>query len=118
MENDRSDIVVDLAHLAQYTSGDGALEVELFDLFLTNGKAYLAAMTAASDIQSWREAAHALKGSARGIGAQRVAAFSADAEALEDATWDAERARMVEGLEMALDEVGAFVSRHYADPAS
>jgi HPt (histidine-containing phosphotransfer) domain-containing protein len=74
-------------------------------------------MAAASDIQSWREAAHALKGSARGIGAQRVAAFSADAEALEDATWDAERARMVEGLEMALDEVGAFVSRHYADPA-
>lgn len=117
MESDRNDIVVDLVHLAQYTSGDRALEVELFDLFLTNGKAYLAAMAAAPDTQAWRAAAHALKGSARGIGAGRVATLSADAEGLEIAPSDAERLGLIAGLETALEEVNAFVSRHYADPA-
>jgi len=118
MESDPNDIVVDLVHLAQYTSGDRALEVELFDLFLTNGKAYLAAMAAAADTAAWREAAHALKGSARGIGAKRIAALSADAEGLQAAPVDAEREGMIAGLETALDEVSAFVNRHYADTAS
>jgi HPt (histidine-containing phosphotransfer) domain-containing protein len=110
MADGKHDIVVDLGHLAQYTFGDGALEAELFDLFLTNGKRYIAGLTDAPSIEDWRAAAHALKGSARGIGAITVARLSETAEGLESVPAAPEKARIVAALEAALAEVGAFVA--------
>lgn len=109
MSAGKPDIVVDLDHLAQYTSGDRALEAELFDLFLTNGKAYIAAMSDAPDLAAWRQAAHTLKGSARGIGAMVVARLSETAEGLAAEPSDAEKVRLTEELTNALAEVDAFV---------
>lgn len=114
MNAGKHDTVVDLDHLAQYTFGDGALEAELFDLFLTNGKRYLASLTGAADLAAWREAAHALKGSARGIGAVAVARLSADAEALETAPSETEKARIIADLDAALTQVEAFVAARSA----
>ena len=113
MEIERNDAVVDLDHLAQYTSGDRALEAELFELFLTNGRAYLTAMSSAGDAAAWCEAAHALKGSARGIGAKIVAQISAEAEAVTEMPVSGERDRMLAALQGALTDVEAFAHASY-----
>jgi HPt (histidine-containing phosphotransfer) domain-containing protein len=116
MTSGARDIVVDLDHLSQYTSGDRALEAELFNLFLINGKAYVAAMSAASDLESWREAAHTLKGSARGIGAVMVARLSETAEGLAPERFEAEKAEVAAELEQALAAVESFVKAREVSP--
>ena len=110
----KHDLVVDLDHFAQYTFGDGALEAELFDLFLTNGKRYLANLAAAKDLAAWRDAAHGLKGSARGIGAVIVARLSETAEGLAAVPPAPEKSRLIDDLKQALADVEAFQARRAA----
>lgn len=69
---------VDLAHLARQTMGNADLEREVLRLFLKQSERVLAKMADPSG--NTAELAHALVGSARGIGAWQVAA---EAEALE-----------------------------------
>ena len=64
---------VDLEHLRRYTFGSVELERELLDLFASQAPNYLSAMKSAGDAQSWKDAAHSLKGSARAVGANAVA---------------------------------------------
>lgn len=66
--------VLDRAHLAQYSGGDAALEAELFALLEAQIEACTGRMARAApgDAQTWRDAAHTLKGSARGVGAMQL----------------------------------------------
>lgn len=59
--------MLDQSHFSMMTGGDGALQSEVAALFRGQAEAWRAALTedAAGE---WREAAHRLKGSARGIG--------------------------------------------------
>lgn len=69
---------VDLAHLARQTMGNAELEREVLRLFLKQSDRVLAKLS--DPAGNTAEIAHALVGSARGIGAWQVAA---EAEALE-----------------------------------
>lgn len=71
---------VDRVHLARFTLGNVALEVEVLGLFAADAPGYLRRIEAAQDRREWIEAAHTLKGSARAVGAWRVAEA---AEAIE-----------------------------------
>ena len=73
-------LAIDYTHLANQAGGDQALMREVLRLFLEHGETVLAALAAARDTKSWFEHAHALKGSARGIGAFGVADAAAAAE--------------------------------------
>jgi HPt (histidine-containing phosphotransfer) domain-containing protein len=66
--------VLDRAHLAQYSGGDAALEGELFALLEAQIEACTGRMARAApgEDQVWRDAAHTLKGSARGVGAMQL----------------------------------------------
>jgi HPt (histidine-containing phosphotransfer) domain-containing protein len=64
---------LDLAHLSRQTLGDRALEREVLRLFATQSAALLAVLAKAAGSDDRRAAAHTLKGSARAIGAWRVA---------------------------------------------
>ncbi len=68
--------VFDRGHLRQYTGDDPALERELVSLFLGHFAPVRAQLDAARSAQDWKFAAHSLKGSARSIGAPRVAALA------------------------------------------
>ena len=70
---------IDLAHLARMTLGERSLEAEVLALFDQQAAVLLAHMREAAP-QAVAAFAHTLKGSARGIGAWRVAAA---AEAVE-----------------------------------
>jgi len=76
----QGDRPVDLVHLARYTMGNRDLEREVLTLFARQSDIYVARLREARDAKSWIEAAHTLKGSARGIGAWQVAEAAERAE--------------------------------------
>lgn len=69
---------VDLVHLSAQTMGDRALEAEVLRIFLSQAPVWMDALTGGNAAR--REAAHTLKGSARTIGAFRLADLAAEAE--------------------------------------
>jgi HPt (histidine-containing phosphotransfer) domain-containing protein len=70
---------IDLAHLARMTLGDSSLEREVLQLFERQATMLLARMQGAGP-SLVAASAHTIKGSARGIGAWRIAR---DAETVE-----------------------------------
>ncbi len=71
---------VDLVHLSRQAMGDKDLENEVLRLYAHQAEMCVNQLRAADNARSWLEAAHALKGSARGIGAWKVADDAAVAE--------------------------------------
>ncbi|MGE0768663.1 MAG: Hpt domain-containing protein [Hyphomicrobiaceae bacterium] len=102
---------VDYAHLARYTFGNKALELEVLTLFAEQAPDYLTAMREARSEKEWRDAAHTLKGSARAVGALRVAEFAEYAEALRNAPQGGARQAVLARLAEALDEATDHIAR-------
>jgi HPt (histidine-containing phosphotransfer) domain-containing protein len=95
---------IDHAHLARYTLGNRALEIEVLQLFAGQAPDYLEDLRSAATEKAWRDAAHTLKGSARAVGAMRVAECAERAEALCVSADALLRARAIEALSEALAE--------------
>jgi HPt (histidine-containing phosphotransfer) domain-containing protein len=91
---------IDLQHLSKMTLGERALEREVLELFHQQATMLTGRMREAAPAVI-AASAHTLKGSARGIGAWRVARA---AEAVERAGSDEAR------LKIAVDMLGASVS--------
>lgn len=106
---------VDLAHLAAYTEGDPVLEGELAALFAESCARYVGQMRAAGDSHQWRDAAHGLKGAARGIGATEVARLAAFAETLLGRGSEQRRQDVLEQIVAAADAVERFFDAHLQD---
>lgn len=98
---------IDLVHLSKYTLGNRTLENELLGLFRTQAGVYLARLADASDDTEWKNAAHSLKGSARGLGAWALAELAEEAEKLLAAA-EARPAIMVR-IADAIAAVNAFI---------
>jgi HPt (histidine-containing phosphotransfer) domain-containing protein len=96
---------IDLVHLARTTLGDRSLEREVLQLFDRQSVLLIARMRAASP-DGIAMLAHTLKGSARGIGAWRVARA---AEALELAG-SSEAGSALDQLSLAADEARAVIA--------
>ncbi len=78
------DPVIDRQALDRHTMGNAALQQELFILFFDQMPVYLDQLDDASssnDRDSWRMAAHGIKGSSRALGFTRLAKLSAGYEA-------------------------------------
>ena len=101
---------IDRAHLARYTFGNVALEIEVLGLFAGQAPQTLADLKTAATPKAWRDAAHTLKGSARAVGAWQVAEQAERAEALKADPDVAARRVVLAELEAALDEACRYVS--------
>jgi len=99
------DRAIDLVHLARMTFGERSLEREVLQLFDRQSTVLLARMRAAPPA-GVLTLAHTLKGSARGIGAWRVARA---AEALEIAA-EAEKGAALDALDAAAAEARALIA--------
>lgn len=103
---------IDLVHLARQTLGDRALEREILDLFITQVKAVLGRLEAAAE-EARPDLAHTLKGSARAVGAWKVAA---EAEGCElhagDDLWHAHLAALQGAIEEALGAIEGLRQHH------
>jgi len=73
---------IDLDHLRRYTLGDARLELEILWLFINQAPATVDALKHARTGKDWVTAAHTLKGSARAVGAWRLAKLAEQAERL------------------------------------
>ncbi len=73
---------IDLDHLRRYTLGDVDLELEILRLFIDQAPTTLDALRRAQTSREWMRAAHTLKGSARAVGAWRLAGLAEQAERL------------------------------------
>ncbi|WP_321502512.1 Hpt domain-containing protein [Breoghania sp.] len=104
---------VDLAHLARHTFGDQGLQQEVLALFESQSAVWMDRLKQAGDVGEMREAAHSLKGSARGIGAWQVAELAERLEAdsgEENSRVPSQMARVLtRDLEDALAEVNQFI---------
>ena len=98
---------IDLVHLARTTLGDRSLEREVLQLFDRQSILLIARMRTASP-EGMAMLAHTLKGSARGIGAWRVARA---AEALEQAGGNGNEIRgALERLASVADEARSVIA--------
>ena len=82
---DGTDKPLDLVHLSSMTMGDRTLERQVLSVFAAQSNIYLASWRQAGGQEARKQAAHSLKGAARGIGAWEVAEI---AEAAEQAGFD------------------------------
>jgi HPt (histidine-containing phosphotransfer) domain-containing protein len=71
---------LDLEHLSHQAGGDRMLMQQVLALFIEHAETVLAALATSQDIKAWRDHAHALKGSAKGVGAWVVAEAALVAE--------------------------------------
>lgn len=94
---------IDLEHLARQTMDDRDVEREVLDMFVHQALSVRDEI-AAADIAERLRLAHALKGSARGVGAFHIADCVAQIE-LQPAD-----AALIERLAGLIDEVRDFVS--------
>lgn len=102
---------IDHQHLDRFTFGSASLELEVLGLFAGQAPETLAFLKAAHDAKSWRDAAHTLKGSARAVGAWRVAEWAAAAEALREGHAHPQREAAIEAVAEALEEVCLYIAR-------
>ncbi len=94
---------VDLVHLARHTLGNRDLEQEVLRLFVRQSVVFLGRMKTAENDEKRANAAHTIKGSARGIGAWQVAEH---AEIVEGSGADAS----LTALESAIDEANNYIN--------
>jgi HPt (histidine-containing phosphotransfer) domain-containing protein len=106
---------VDFDHLARYTLGERALEREVLELFCTQSVLYLEQLRAAMSDTDWKHAAHALKGSARAIGAWRAAQAAERAEALQGDVLTQLRNGQLQEIEASLREAEAYIGSMLKD---
>jgi HPt (histidine-containing phosphotransfer) domain-containing protein len=74
--------ILDQDHLSIMTGGDRDLQSELFGLFDTQAALWQRLFTPNAPLHTWRDAAHACKGSAKGLGLWRLAEACSLAEQL------------------------------------
>jgi HPt (histidine-containing phosphotransfer) domain-containing protein len=105
---------VDINHLRRFTRDDEPLIREVLQLFADQAPHYVKElMTPASD-RAWFEAAHALKGCARAIGAWPLARHAEMAERLRDGSQpgcQARRAAVLGEIARAIAETVGFIAR-------
>lgn len=101
---------IDRAHLARYTFGSLPLELEVLGLFAEQAPKTVDDLTTASTGKEWRDAAHTLKGSARAVGAWRLAECAERAEALHATLDPTARLGAIELLMEAVGEAIAYIN--------
>lgn len=100
---------VDLVHLSRQSLGDRSLENEILRLFRSQSQLYLDRLEGAKTAQERKFAAHTVVGSARGLGAWKVAK---EAELVEKAC---SRPCDVSALRAAVDEANAYIEALLSD---
>ena len=96
---------IDLVQLATNTLGNRDLEVQVLHLFKSQSRSTLERLADEADKTTRLDLVHTLKGSARAIGAQRVAMICENLEGAMKATDDA----ATESLIAAVDEANRYI---------
>lgn len=100
--------LIDLDHLDRYVAGDRSLRDEILGIFEEQAAMWTRVLEPAAEDQAWRDAAHALKGASRGVGAWAVGDTCQAAEKLiGEARDERVRAAVLADLQ---EQVGAAIA--------
>jgi len=103
---------IDFEHLNQYVAGDPELTREVFGLFRNQVDMWGRGLTADADDEIWASVTHSLKGSARAVGAVRLAEACEKAESLiGDDRRPGAREVAVETIEAQISQVLSEIMR-------
>lgn len=102
---------VDLVHLARQTLGDRGLEREVLGLFQVQARAIYAQLETVSETNLRHDLAHTLKGSARAVGAWKVAEAAEACERVDAGEWHAALVDLSGRIEAALAAIEDII-RH------
>ena len=106
---ERHDRPVDLVHLSRQSHGDRELEIEILGLFQCQSKLYLDRLVEGTTADQRKMAAHTILGSARGIGAWKVA------DEAEHVQADPQNIRDFGALRRAVEEANHYIASILAD---
>jgi HPt (histidine-containing phosphotransfer) domain-containing protein len=102
---------IDHTHLRRFTMGDLQLEREVLSLFADELPRTLATLQGAKTDLEWKIAAHTLKGSARTVGAWRLAAAAVAAERFPSlAAESTDRKEAVAACEQAVRDAVVYIA--------
>lgn len=103
---------IDFEHLNRYVAGDPELTREVFGLFRNQVEMWGRGLTADADDDMWANVTHSLKGSARAVGALKLAEACSQAEELVgDDRRPGAREVAVETLEHRISQVLSEIVR-------
>ncbi|MEE9330250.1 MAG: Hpt domain-containing protein [Parvularculaceae bacterium] len=77
-----SNALIDLNHLDRYVAGDRILRDEILGIFEEQADMWIKMLNPNQEDAAWKDAAHALKGASRGVGAWEVGDLCQQAESL------------------------------------
>ncbi|MES0882628.1 Hpt domain-containing protein [Roseibium sp. SCP14] len=97
---------IDLVQLATNTLGNRELEVQVLNLFQSQSSSTLERLAMETDVLVKLDLVHTLKGSARAVGAERVAVVCETLEGKMKTSNDA----ATEGLVAAVNEANSYIS--------
>src|SRR5262249_17986637 len=100
---------VDLVHLSRYTLGERDLERAVLELFCTQSFVYLERLKQGPSDKDWKDLTHTLKGSARAVGAWRVAEAAERAEPLSGEALARSREARIKEIDTSLREAAAYI---------
>jgi HPt (histidine-containing phosphotransfer) domain-containing protein len=100
---------VDLVHLSRYTLGERDLEREVLELFCTQSFVYLEQLKRSPTDKDWKDLTHTLKGSARAVGAWRVAEAAERVEPLAGEALARSREARIKEIDTSLREADAYI---------
>lgn len=103
-------VPIDLTHLRRFTLGDRELENEILGLFIDQAPTTIETMLKARSDRDWQRAAHTLKGSARAVGAWRIAELAERAEMMGGMSDSKACDRLLGHLKVAADEARRHIS--------
>ncbi len=107
---------LDLTNLLEMTSGDTALQHELFHDFMRSGGQFITELRAlcdSSDHEAWRAAAHGFKGIAMTLGANDLGELCKQAQDAFAAGAD-KKQPLLAAINAAFTEVSARLHQHMA----
>jgi len=105
-------VLLDTEFLAKYTFGNYELESEVLHMFIDQAALYLERLRTPKSTREWFEAAHSLKGSARGIGAFQVGMRAAQLEKTDEPLNSSVREAILSLLEADLEKTRAAILKH------
>jgi HPt (histidine-containing phosphotransfer) domain-containing protein len=107
---------VDFAYLEAYAGQDKGVVEEVLGLFREQAAIWLRLLDPAAPGEAWKDAAHTLKGAARGIGAAMLADACAAAELATETSGD-QRALLLDRVRDALDLVQSDIAAYLHEMA-
>jgi len=103
---------IDFDHLNQYVDGDPSLTAEVFGMFQHQVEMWGRALVVDTDDDTWAAVTHSLKGSARAVGAVKLAELCENAEELVgESNRSGAREVAVQNIEFSISKVIIEIQR-------